>query len=436
MDHFQHKNGQLHCEDVNLDQLAARVGTPLYVYSKKTLVEHVQRFNAAFAPLQPLVCFAVKSCPNLHVLKTLAEHGAGADVVSGGELFRALKAGVPASKIVAAGVGKSEAELKALLDAKVGWINVESEHEFETLSAIAKQAGQRATVALRVNPDVVDSKTPQKTSTGKKGSKFGVDIDRALAFFEKYGRDPQLALTGLHAHIGSPIFSPEPYVAALSKLLQLIAELKSTGFAVTSLDIGGGFAADYDGTAPPWTVYAEKLVPLLKPFVASGGQVITEPGRTLVANSGVMLTRVEYLKHSGDREIAIVDAGMSHHMRPALYDAYHFIWPTRVDAAQVPQSHAREQALPLLSPYDIAGPLCESSDFLARERPLPKVRRGDLLCVYTSGAYGMSMSSQYNSMPRAAEVLVDGDNATLIRRRENYDDLVAHELNPVPIGLP
>jgi diaminopimelate decarboxylase len=254
MDHFQHKNGQLHCEDVNLDQLAARVGTPLYVYSKKTLVEHVQRFNAAFAPLQPLVCFAVKSCPNLHVLKTLAEHGAGADVVSGGELFRALKAGVPASKIVAAGVGKSEAELKALLDAKVGWINVESEHEFETLSAIAKQAGQRATVALRVNPDVVDSKTPQKTSTGKKGSKFGVDIDRALAFFEKYGRDPQLALTGLHAHIGSPIFSPEPYVAALSKLLQLIAELKSTGFAVTSLDIGGGFAADRSSPnrAAPW----------------------------------------------------------------------------------------------------------------------------------------------------------------------------------------
>lgn len=433
MDHFQHKNGQLHCENVNLDQLAAQVGTPLYVYSKQTLVEHVQRFAAAFSAVKPLICFAVKSCPNIHVIRTLAEQGAGADVVSGGELFRALQAGVPASKIVAAGVGKSEVELRALLEAQVGWINVESEHEIETLSRLAKELGRRATVALRVNPDVVDSKTPQKTSTGKKGSKFGVDIDRAVTFFEKYGRDPNLSLTGLHAHIGSPIFSPEPYVVAIQKLLDLVQQLKSKGLAVQSLDIGGGFAADYDGSAPAWSSYAEKIVPLLAPFVAAGGKIITEPGRTLVANSGVLLTRVEYLKHSGDRQFVIVDAGMSHHMRPALYDAYHFMWPTRVPANQVPTGYDREQNLPDLSPYDVAGPICESSDFFARERKLPQLQRGQLLCVYTSGAYGMSMSSQYNSMPRAAEVLVDGDKATLIRRRENYDDLVAHELNPTPI---
>ncbi len=433
MDHFQHKNGQLHCENVNLDQLAAQVGTPLYVYSKQTLVEHVQRFSLAFAPLKPLICFAVKSCPNLHVIRSLAEQGAGADVVSGGELFRALQAGVSPEKIVAAGVGKSEAELRALLEAQVGWINVESEHEIETLSGLAKQLGRKATVALRVNPDVVDSKTPQKTSTGKKGSKFGVDIDRAVSFFEKYGRGPNLSLTGLHAHIGSPIFSPEPYVVAIQKLLDLVQQLKSKGLAVQSLDIGGGFAANYDGSAPAWSSYAEKIVPLLAPFVAAGGKIITEPGRTLVANSGVLLTRIEYLKHSGDRQFVIVDAGMSHHMRPALYDAYHFIWPTRVPANQVPQGYDREQNLPDLSPYDVAGPICESSDFFARERKLPQLQRGQLLCVYTSGAYGMSMSSQYNSMPRAAEVLVDGNNATLIRRRENYDDLISHELNPTPI---
>jgi diaminopimelate decarboxylase len=226
-------------------------------------------------------------------------------------------------------------------------------------------------------------------------------------------------------------------VTAFQKLLELLQQLKSKGFTVQSLDIGGGFAANYDGAAPAWTSYADKLVPLLAPFVAAGGRIITEPGRTLVANSGVLLTRIEYIKHSGDRQFAIVDAGMSHHMRPALYDAYHFIWPTRVPANQVPQGYARDQALPALAPYDIAGPICESSDFLARERLLPQLDRGQLLCVYTSGAYGMSMSSQYNSMPRAAEVLVHGDTATLIRRRETYDDLVAHELNPTPItGLP
>ncbi|HTM46099.1 MAG TPA: diaminopimelate decarboxylase [Polyangiaceae bacterium] len=433
MDHFQHRGGQLYCEDANLDELCARVGTPLYVYSKRTLSEHLQRFTEAFAPLRPLVCFAVKSCSNIHIVKELASRGAGADVVSGGELYRALAAGVPPERIVAAGVGKTAEELHYILSSKVAWLNVESEPEFELASQIAAELKIKAKVALRVNPDVADAKTPQKTTTGKKGSKFGVDIDRAPAFFARYGKDPWLSLTGLHAHIGSPIFSPDPYVVAIGKLLQLTAQLREQGLGVTSLDIGGGFAANYDGTAPAWSSYAEKIVPLLAPFVAAGGQIIMEPGRTLTANAGVLLTRVQFVKQGGGRQFAVVDAGMSQHMRPALYDAYHFIWPTAVAPDQAPSGYGAEQNVPNLQAYDIAGPICESSDFFARDRKLPPLQRGQLLCVYSSGAYGMTMASQYNSIPRAAEVLIDGAQASVIRRRETYEDLVAHERDVTPV---
>lgn len=436
MDHFQHRGGQLYCEEVNLDDLADRLGTPLYVYSQHTLLDHYQRFSAAFAPLDPLICFALKSCHNIHVIRTLAEQGAGADVVSGGELYRAQAAGVDPSRVVAAGVGKTDTELKAILKAQVGWLNVESEQEFEVASALARELGQRQRVALRINPDVRDQKTPEKTTTGKKGSKFGVDIDRAVQFFDQYGKDPSLQLRGLHCHIGSPIFSPEPYKAAIERLLALITELRAKGHTISSLDIGGGFAANYDGNfaagggAPTWQQYADVIVPLLSGFVKDGGQVILEPGRTLTANSGVLLTRVQYLKQGGGRQFAVVDAGMSQHMRPAMYDAYHFIWPTRVREDQVPTGYAPQQAAPDQQVYDVAGPICESSDFLARERSLPKLERGRLLCMYSSGAYGMSMASQYNSLPRAAEVMVDGTRARVIRKRETYDDLIALELSP------
>jgi diaminopimelate decarboxylase len=435
MDHFSYRDGQLFCEDVNLDELVDQVGTPAYVYSKRTLVEHYDRFRAAFAALDPLVCFAIKSCANIHLLRALVERGAGVDVVSGGELYRALSAKTPVERIVAAGVGKTEAELRYLLSSKVGWINVESEQEFETAAALARELGVKCNVAVRVNPDVADAKTHAKTTTGKKGSKFGVDLDRIEAFFEAYGKDPQLALRGLHVHIGSPIYSPEPYVAAFHKMVDLISRLQKRGFSITSLDIGGGFSANYDGKAPEWTTYAQAFEPVLADLVKSGVRIIMEPGRTIAANSGVLITEVQYIKHGGGRQFAIVDAGMSQHIRPAMYDAYHFIWPTRVAPNQVPTSYTPDQPSTDLEHYDVAGPICESSDFLARDRKLPHLERGCRLCMFTSGAYGMVMASQYNAAPRPPEILVDGRSATLIRRRESYEDLVAAELAPTSIGI-
>ena len=284
-----------------------------------------------------------------------------------------------------------------------------------------------AHAALRVNPDESDAKTHAKTTTGKKETKFGVDLERALRFFEQYAADPHLQLRGLHTHIGSPIYSPEPYERAIKKTLGLIDQLRAAGHTVDAYDIGGGFMADYGGNSPSWDDYAAAIVPLLKPFVASGGQVILEPGRTISANAGVLLTRVQYVKQGGTKKFVICDAGMNHQLRAALYDAYHFIWPTRVKLDQVPLTYAAEQSLPRLEAADIVGPICETGDFFARDRQIPKVQRGDLLCLFTSGAYGMSMASQYNSMPRPAEVLVDGDEARVIREREAYEDLVMGE---------
>lgn len=350
------------------------------------------------------------------------------DAVSGGEVYRAQQAGVDPKKVVYAGVGKTDSEIREALQAGIGWFNIESEAEFENIASLAKQLGCKTRGALRVNPDVADSLTHAKTRTGQKGSKFGVDIERAKKFFDTYGRNEHLELSALHIHIGSPIYSPEPYVQALKRILDLVADLKAQGHVVKTIDVGGGFSADYVSHASPsYDEYARAIVPLLKPFVASGGQIIFEPGRTISANAGVLLTQVQYLKTGGDRKFVIVDTGMHHLLRPALYDAYHFMWPTKVDEKHVPHERREPMNLPDLETVDIVGPICESSDFLANERAIPPVKRGDLLCIFSAGAYGIVMASQYNAMPRPSEVLVEGSSYRIIRRRETYEDLVEAE---------
>jgi diaminopimelate decarboxylase len=353
--------------------------------------------------------------------------GSGMDVVSGGELHRALAAGARPETIVYAGVGKRDDEIAAALDAGIFLLNVESEEEFENIARIAAARSAQCRCALRVNPDV-DPRTHRFTTTGTKETKFGVDIERARAFFRAYGRDRHARLVGLHLHIGSPVYETGPYVEAVTKALALRAELLAEGFEVSVLDVGGGFAADYEtGRSPSAADYARAIVPLLEPAVRDGLRIVLEPGRSIAANAGILLTRVQYVKRSGDRTFAICDAGMNVLLRPSHYDAFHFIWPAEPAPGFVPARRTQDPGIPGLVPVDVVGPLCETGDYLALDRPLPPVRRGDLLAVFTAGAYGMSMASRYNSSPLPAEVLVEGDRMSVVRRRETYEDLVAHE---------
>ena len=427
MDLFAYQDGSLHCEGVRVRDIAAAVGTPCYVYSRGTLVEHLRRVREAFAPVRPLICYSVKSCGNLSVCRELVRHGAGMDVVSGGELHRALAAGAPASAIVYAGVGKRDDEIAAALDAGIGLLNVESEEEFENIARIAAARGATCRCALRVNPDV-DPRTHRFTTTGTKETKFGVDIERARSFFRRYGRDAHARLVGLHLHIGSPVYETGPYVEAVRKALELRDGLRAEGFPIDVLDIGGGFAADYEtGRSPGAADYARAILPLLETAVRGGMQVVLEPGRSIAANAGILLTRVQYVKRSGDKTFAICDAGMNALLRPSHYDAFHFIWPADPAPGLVPSRRSKDPGLPGLVEVDVVGPLCETGDYLALERPMPPVRRGDLLAVFTAGAYGMSMASRYNSSPLPAEVMVRGDAFDVVRRRESIEDLLAHE---------
>jgi diaminopimelate decarboxylase len=435
VDHFTYRQGELYCDDVPAAAVAGAAGTPCYVYARATLREHYRRLAEAFAPLDPLICYAIKSCSNLSVCRTLAECGAGMDLVSGGELHRARLAGVDPARCVYAGAGKTDAEIREAVGAGVGWLNVESEAEFQNISAIAAESGTACRAALRVNPDV-DPKTHRYTTTGKKETKFGVDLERARQFFETYGRDRHCALAGIHMHLGSPIYSAAPYVESTGKVLDLIDELATRGHRVRMLDIGGGFGADYETEqTPPLADYADRIVPLLAERVRAGLKIILEPGRTITANAGVLLVRVLYVKASGAKTFVICDGGMNTLLRPSHYGAFHFVWPCRVAEAHVPPRRARDLDLPGLRPADVVGPICESGDFLAQDRPLPPVQRGDLLAVYSTGAYGMAMASRYNSMPLPAEVMVDGATATLVRRRERYDDLTQHEREPEPLKI-
>jgi diaminopimelate decarboxylase len=434
MDDFAYREDALYCERAAAADLAERFGTPLYVYSRATIVDHFRKLERAFEQLDPLICFSLKSCGNIHIARVLSELGAGMDVVSGGELHRALLAGTRPRDIVFAGVGKTDLEICEALtcdDGPIGWFNIESEAEFENIARLARELGVKAHGALRINPDV-DPRTHRYTTTGKRETKFGVDLDRARAFFDTYGDDPNLRLDALHTHLGSPIYSPEPYVEAIDKTLVLMEELAGAGRATRTLDLGGGFGADYEsGRSPDAAAYAERIVPLLLSHVRQGLRIILEPGRSIMANAGVLLTRVQYIKSSGDRQFVVCDAGMHTLIRPVLYEGFHFVWPARVRIDHLPPLRGASLDLPSLVTCDVVGPICESSDFLARDRRLPPVARGDVLCVFAAGAYGMSMASQYNAHPRPAEVLVDGADARIIRRRETYDDLVRHEL-PAP----
>jgi len=427
MDHFEYRNGSLFCEQIAVADIVAEVGTPAYIYSSATLLHHYKAIAEAFAELNPTICYSIKSLANVNILKLLASAGSSFDVTSGGELARAMAAGGDASKIVFAGVGKTDRELTDALTAGIGVFNIESEAEFENLSRLAAQAGARPHAALRLNPDVYDPKTHTYTATGKKETKFGVDIERAERFFDVYGSDRNVILDGIHIHIGSPIYSARPYVDAITKTLALVGRLREKGFEVNTLDIGGGFAADYEtGASPLAGDYAAAIVPLLKD---TGLSVILEPGRQISCNAGVLATEVQYVKTGGEKNFVIVDAAMTDLFRPALYGAEHFVYPAGLAPGADPPRRSAGFAAPDGTKVDIVGGVCEGSDFLARDRILPPIVRGDLIIVFSAGAYGFVMSSQYNSRPRSVEVLVEGGEYRVIRRRETYEDTYAAELD-------
>ena len=428
MDYFNYRDSKLFCEGVDIADIAAQVGTPAYIYSGATLLHHYGAMAEAFAAVDPLICFSVKSLANVHVLKLLAAAGSGFDVVSGGELSRVKAAGGDTTKVVFAGVGKTDQEIVDAIKANIALFNVESEAEFANISRLAAATGIKTRASLRINPDVYDPKTHSYTTTGKAETKFGVDIDRAAAFFAANGRDENVRLDAIHVHLGSPIYSPQPYVDAIGKLLPLIETLRADGLEINTLNLGGGFAADYEAGKSPLAVdYANAIVPLL---AGKGLKVIIEPGRQIAANAGILLTKVLYRKAGGEKKFVIVDAAMTDLIRPALYQAEHFIYPVALaQGAEVPQQRFDYEPAGAVRRVDIVGGLCEGSDFLGKDRLLPPVARGDLLAVFSAGAYGFVMSSQYNSRPRAAEVLVEGESFRVIRRRETYDDLYAAELD-------
>jgi len=414
MNSFTYKNGQLFAEGVAVGGLAKKFGTPLYVYSRGHLISQYHAIRRAMAAVKPLICYAVKANTSAAIINTLAKEGAGADVVSGGELWRARRAGVAANKIVFAGVGKTEAEIGQALREGILYFTVESEQEIERISAVARRTGTVGRIAMRVNPDV-DAKTHKYTSTGKKENKFGVDLERAFAAYELAARLPNLEITSLHMHLGSPIMTIDPYREALLKVKPLCLELKRRFPTFRHIDIGGGLGIPYkpDDRAFDLKGFAASVVPLLKDL---GLTVSMEPGRYIVGNAGILVTRIDYVKENPLKKFLVMDAAMNDLIRPALYGSYHGIKPVR---------KARRTTF-----GDLVGPVCESGDFFAQERELPAVKQGDLLAVMSAGAYAMSMASNYNTRNRAAEVMVSGNKARLIRRRETVEEQVAGEVMP------
>src|SRR5215213_8425112 len=425
MDFFRYRNGELYCEDVPAAKIAAEVGTACYVYSKATFLHHYRQFTEAFKPLNATICYSVKSCGNINILKMLAAEGCGFDVTSGGELFRAMQAGGDPKKMIYAGVGKTDQEIADGINAGIAAFNLESEEEIENVDRVAGSIGKQAIGAIRVNPDV-DPKTHAKTTTGKKETKFGVDIERCERVFEHYRGLKNLRIGGIHIHIGSPVYEIQPYVDAVKKIITLIDRLTEKGHKIEWFDVGGGFGVNYErpNQAKPVTEHAKALVPLLKgkPY-----KIAFEPGRYIAGNAGIILTRVLYRKQGGAKRFVIVDAGMNDLLRPTLYESYHHIWPVKPQAENLNADRRRDFAIQGGDTVDVVGPICESGDYLAKGRDLPPVKRGDLLAVFTAGAYGFAMSSNYNNRPRVPEVLVDGNSYRVIRKRETLEDLVALE---------
>ena len=420
MDHFSVREGAGFCEEVPLRAVAEGAGTPCFVYARRTLEMHHDRLAEAFAGVEHLLCFSVKACPNLAVLDVLRRRGAGFDVVSGGELRRALRAGADPGKIVFAGVGKTAAEMALGLEAGILMFNVESGGELDLLDRVAREMGARADIALRVNPDV-DPGTHTYVSTGKRESKFGIDLATAERLLAGLPARRGVRMVGVHAHIGSQITEVGPHAEALGKAIAFAGRAKAAGNPISWLNMGGGFGIYYrGGEARPAKEFGEALVPLVK---AAGLRLLMEPGRFIAGNAGVLLARVLFVKESGDRRFVVVDAAMNDLLRPALYGAHHRVWPVE---APFPESEAEARRADCVT-CDVVGPICETGDFLAKDRLLPAVKEGDLLAVFSAGAYGMAMSSNYNSRPRAAEVLVDGARWTVVRERENFEDLVRGE---------
>jgi diaminopimelate decarboxylase len=422
--HFHYQDGELLCESVPVAGIAAETGTPVYVYTESGIRDNVAELADAFAGINPLICYAIKANYSLAICKVMAEAGTGFDIVSGGELFRALKVGGDQQKIVYAGVGKTRREIEDALRADILGFNVESDQELQRILAVAEELGTEARVLLRVNPNI-DAGTHQHTTTGVKTAKFGIDFDTARELAERLKGHPHGRFLGLHVHLGSPIRSPEPYAAALDRLLDLIDGLRSRGIEVEYLDVGGGYGIEYQGgeTARP-ADYAKVIVPAIR---KSGCKAILEPGRFLVGECGVLLTRVEYVKRTPEKTFVICDAGMNDLIRPAMYDAYHRIWPVKADKPLPYGQDALEDAGNGRVRVDVVGPVCETGDFFAKARLLPPVQPGDLLAIFAAGAYGFSMSSNYNSRPRACEVMVCSDSPRLVRERESYEAMIASE---------
>lgn len=416
MHDFQYRQGELYCEDVPIGRIAKEVGTPCYVYSHATLVRHFRAYDGAFQNIPHIVAYAMKANSNLAILRLMAREGSGVDIVSGGELYRALQAGVPASKIVFAGVGKSREEIRDALKSDILMFNVESSAELYAIDEAAAEMGVQARVALRINPDI-DPKTHPYISTGLKKSKFGISADRALDEFKLASSLKHIEVVGVHKHIGSQLTDVTPFVDALRKVLGLVETLKVQGIGIRYVNIGGGLGITYADESPPRPQdLADAISPLVRDLKCV---LIMEPGRVIVGNAGVLITKVLYTKESEAKRFVIVDAAMNDLIRPSLYGAYHDIRPVREAAA-----HGERKTV------DVVGPVCESGDFLAKDRAMPEAKPGELLAVMSAGAYGFVMSSNYNSRPRAPEVLVKGGEMHVIRARETYADLVRGETIP------
>jgi diaminopimelate decarboxylase len=417
MNHFQYRDGLLCAESVRLDQLAEAVGTPFYCYSTATLERHYKVFSGAL-PAGSLIAFAVKANGNLAVLKTLAKLGAGADVVSGGELAIALAAGIPAEKIVFSGVGKTSEEMRQGLEAGIYQFNVESEPELAALDDVARDLNKRAPVTLRINPDV-DAKTHAKINTGMAETKFGIPFRHAREAYAHAAALKNIEIVGIDVHIGSQITELEPFETAFTRVGELVKTLRADGHAISRLDLGGGLGVPYenDNSPPPDpTAYGAMVTRVTRDF---GCKLSFEPGRLIAANAGVLVSRVIYVKRGDAKTFLIIDAGMNDLIRPAMYDAFHEIVPLREPAIGSPRLR-----------YDVVGPVCETSDLFASDRPLPELKSGDLVAILTAGAYGAVMASDYNARPRVAEVLVHGEQWGIVRPRETYAELIAKDRIP------
>ena len=414
MHDFQYKKDELYCEEIPISAIADSVGTPFYLYSYNTLLNHFKVFDSAFSSVQHLVCFSVKANSNIAVLKTLINQGGGVDIVSGGELFRALMAGADPKKIVYSGVGKRVDEIEFALQTDILMFNIESTQELKVIDSVAGKLGNRARISFRINPDI-DPKTHPYISTGLKKNKFGINIKKSLEEYRHAKRLKHIDIVGVDCHIGSQITDVAPFIDALKRIKELVVELQKEGININYLDLGGGLGITYDEETPPHpNIYAQAII---KEVSNLNCMLILEPGRVIVGNAGILVTKALYTKKSEDKNFVIVDAGMNDLSRPTLYGSFHGIQPVKL--------MKRSEFV-----ADLVGPICESGDFLARDRKMPQFERGDLVAIMSAGAYGFTMSSNYNSRPRVPEVMVAGDEFYIIREREEYDDLIKGESIP------